>query len=184
MLVGLVVTFAMTGLIEAGRLVSWRLGGPVPRLVPTDVDMLGGVVPSLSVVLAGAGLSGWSVLGGMVIALVLLLLLRRRPLVVLASVPLCVAPFSIRFGATTAVELVAIVLAAALYCAAVYRYGILVALAPSFLIHVAVPSTLELEAWYGTPSLVYLLVVGALALYAFRVSLGRRPAFSASFFGD
>jgi hypothetical protein len=184
MLVGLVVTFAMVGLIEAGRLVSWRLGGPAPRLVPTDVDMLGGVVPSLSTMLTGAGLSGWSVLGGMVMVLVLLLLLRRRPLVVLASVPLCVAPLSIRFGGATAVELVAIVLASALYCAAVYRYGVLVALAPSFLIHVAVPPTLELAAWYGTPSLVYLLVVAALTLYAFRVSLGRRPAFSASFFGD
>jgi hypothetical protein len=183
-LIGLVATFAMTGLIETGHLVSWRLGGPAPRLVPTDVEMLSGVVPSLSIVLTGAGLSGWSVLGGMVIVLMLLLLLRRRPLVVLASVPLCVAPFSVRFGGTTAVELVAIVLAAALYCAAVYRYGVLVALAPSFLLHVAVPPTLDLGAWYGTPAVIYLLVVAALAFYGFRVSLGRRPAFPASFFGD
>jgi len=31
---------------------------------------------------------------------------------------------------------------------------------------------------------VYLAVVASLAYYGFRVSLGRRPAFSASFFGD
>jgi serine/threonine-protein kinase len=77
-LLGLVLTFAIVDLVEAGRLVSWRLGGPAPRLVPTDVEMLGGVVPSLSVALNGVGLSGWSVLGAMVIILVLLLLLRRR----------------------------------------------------------------------------------------------------------
>jgi hypothetical protein len=184
MLVGLVVTFAMTGLIEAGRLVSWRLGGPAPRLVPTDVEMLGGVVPSLSIVLTAAGLSCWSVLGAMVIILVLLLLLRRRALVVLAMVPLGAVLFAIRFGATTPVELVAVVLVAAAGTAAFLRFGVLVGVPPTFLIHVAVPPTLELGAWYGTPSLVYLLVVAALTLYAFRVSLGRRPAFSASFFGD
>jgi hypothetical protein len=183
-LVGLVLTFAMTALIEGGRIASWRLGGPSPRLVPTDVEMLGGVVPSLSVVLNGMGLSGWSVLGGMVIALVLLLVLRKRLLVVLATIPLCAIPFSIRFGGITAVELVAIVLAAALYSATAYRYGVLVALVPSFLVHVAVPPTLDLGAWYGTPSVVYLLLVATLTLYGFRVSLGRRPAFSASFFGD
>jgi hypothetical protein len=183
-LLGLVLTFAMIDLIEAGRLASWRLGGPAPRLVPTDVEMLGGVAPSLSIVLIGAGLSGWSVLGGMVIVLVLLLLLRRRRLVVLASVPLSGVLFAIRFGATTPAELIAVMLVAALYTAAALRFGMLVAVPPSFLIHVAVPPTLELGAWYGTPSLVYLLVVAALTLYAFRVSLGRRPAFSASFFGD
>jgi serine/threonine-protein kinase len=184
MLVGLVLTFAMTVLIEAGHLVSWRLGGPAPRLVPTDVEMLGGVVPSLSVVILGVGLSVGSVLSGMVMILVLLLLLRRRLLVALAMVPLCAAAFSIRFGGTTAIDLVAAALAAVIYSAAVYRYGVLVALAPSLLIHVAVPPTLVLGAWYGTPAVVYLLVVAALAIYGFRASLGRRPAFSASFFGD
>jgi hypothetical protein len=184
MLLGLVVTFVMTVLIEAGRLVSWRLGGPAPPLIPTDVEMLGGVVPSLSVVLIGLGLAGWSVLSGMVAVVVLLLLLRRRLFVVLATIPICVAPMSIRFGGITTIELAAIVLAAALYSVAVYRYGVLVVFAPSLLIHVAVPPTLDLGAWYGTPAAVYLVVVASLAYYGFRVSLGRRPAFSASFFGD
>jgi hypothetical protein len=184
MLIGLVLNFAVTLLIEAGRVASWRLGGPAPRLLPTDIEMLGGIRPSLSVVLTGVGLSLGSVLSTMVMILVLLLLLRRRALVALAMVPLCAVFLAIRFGATTPVELVAVVLAGGAMSATALRFGLLAAVPPSLLIHVAVPPTLELGAWYGTPAMVYLLVVAALALYGFRVSLGRRPAFSASFFGD
>jgi hypothetical protein len=184
MLLGMVLTFALMVLVEGGHLVSWWLGGPAPRLLPIDIAMLGGIVPSLAVVLSGAGISLASVLSGGLMILMLLLLLRKRALVVLAFVPLVAAAFSVRYGTPSGVPLVASFLAVILFVAFIARFGVLVGIIPSLLVHVVVPPTLDLTAWYGAPAAVYLLVVAILTLYGFLVSLGGRPALSGSLFGD
>jgi eukaryotic-like serine/threonine-protein kinase len=183
-LLGMVLTFALTILVEGGRLASWWLGGPAPRLLPIDIAMLGGFVPSLAVVLAGAGISLASVLSAGLMILMLLLLLRRRLLVVLAFVPLVAAAFSLRYGTPSGVAVVASLIAVVLLVAFIARYGVLAGIIPSVLVHVVIPPTVDLTAWYGAPAAVYLLLVALLTLYGFLVSLGDRPALSGSLFGD
>ena len=141
--------------------------------------MLGGIVPSLSVVLTGMGISlAVGALGGLVIALLLLLVLRKRPLVVLTSFPLVAIPFSVRFGATSGVELVGhraprrrplVRSSTATAC----WWGS--SRASSSTWWSRRPSTSA--AWYGMPAAVYLLVVALSDVYGFRVSLGAgRPS--------
>jgi len=43
------------------------------------------------------------------------------------------------------------------------------------------PVTLELSAWYGQPTVLFLVAVGALTFYGFYVSLAGRPMFGERF---
>ncbi len=44
----------------------------------------------------------------------------------------------------------------------------------------AYPLTLDFSSWYAGRSFVVLAIVAGLALYAFRLSLGGKPAFAAT----
>jgi hypothetical protein len=183
-LLGLAATYALTLLVEGGRIVSWQLGGAPPRLLPIDIAMLEGALPALTVLLAGAAISLASVLSGGLLILMLLLVLRKRLLVVAAFIPLTGAFFSLRYGPPSGVALVTSLAAVVLLLVLVARFGVLAGIIPSILVHVVVPPTLDLTTWYGAPAAFYLSGVALLTLYGFLVSLGDRPAFSGTFFGD
>ena len=46
------------------------------------------------------------------------------------------------------------------------------------------PVTLELSAWYGQPTVLFLLMVALLTSYGFYVSLGGRPMFGEAFLAE
>jgi serine/threonine-protein kinase len=54
---------------------------------------------------------------------------------------------------------------------------------PSILLFFA-PLTLDFSAWYFGTGITYALVVGAIALYAFFISLGNRPLISAAWLAE
>jgi hypothetical protein len=62
------------------------------------------------------------------------------------------------------------------------RYGMFALLMTIFVINMTVENymTTDFTSWYGLSSFGILVVLGGLALWGFRVSLGGRPLFSAA----
>jgi hypothetical protein len=62
------------------------------------------------------------------------------------------------------------------------RFGMFAMIVTMFVINSTVENymTMDFGAWYGLSSAAVLLLLGGLALWGFRVSLGGRPLFSAA----
>jgi hypothetical protein len=120
-------------------------------------------------------------LGGAFLLLVTRLVVRKTWIAVLvglvASIPFVPGGSSAPFGW----ELIGVMVGALLTLTLFLRIGLLAEFAMMFTdVLVRVPLTLDPDAWYFGNSLVVLLIVAGLAVYAFVVSLGGRPAFGDS----
>jgi len=113
--------------------------------------------------------------------LVLLQVLLRRKVLAVALTGLLLMTLSLS-GENLALEVPTGILLAALTIFVAVRYGIL-ALAvyyfTSLVLH-ELPVTLDFSRWYAGRCLVLVGLLVALAVYAFHVSLGGRPAFAAT----
>jgi hypothetical protein len=112
------------------------------------------------------------------------LLLRRKPLAVGA---LAVVMFLLNLGGENVwVEIPGAILTAALVVILVERFGLLAAVVFWLFYNLLVGAapSLDFSNFYATYALPGLLLVVALALYAFRISLGSQPLFGAASLED
>ena len=114
--------------------------------------------------------------------LFLTLLLRRQWLGIAAGWLLLstLAVFGESVGYFSSVTWIFEVLAVTFFVFVVLRFGVL-ATASEILFHhlwIFFPNTLNLTAWYATDFVVDLILLAAIAIYAFRVSLAGKPVFS------
>jgi hypothetical protein len=119
-------------------------------------------------------------LGTMTILVLAQVLLRRKWLAI-ALVGLLLVALSLS-GENYSVELPAGIVIAGLTIFVAVRYGIL-ALAFAFLANlllIEAPVSLDLSRWHAGRSLLLVAFLTALAVYAFRLSLGGKPAFGSS----
>jgi hypothetical protein len=111
----------------------------------------------------------------MIVLLVLLRLLTRRTWI---AVTIWVPIATMVIGPPDK-ELVLFLLLSIVILTVFFRLGVLCLLVVLGLsgLQVPVPATLSTSAWYAGPSLLFLGVVAAVAVYGFIVSLGGRHAF-------
>jgi hypothetical protein len=114
----------------------------------------------------------------------LLLLLRLIVRKMWIAAPLWILigiPFGLGGAAISGWALVHVIAAAVMAITVLRRVGLVALFAMVFTgVLMQVPMTLDTDAWYFGRSLVVLLVLAALAIYGFMVSLGSRSAFGAS----
>jgi hypothetical protein len=142
------------------------------------LESLQGVPQFLNVVLPFQ--IGYALAGGFAGAFVLLMLrlvVGRTWIAVVLTILLAIPLSGVSLG-----WMVIFVLAAPLITLIVFlRVGLLAYIATFYVdVLLRVPMTLDPNAWFFGHSLVVLLILGALASYAFVVSLGGRRAFGAS----
>lgn len=150
------------------------------------LDYLSGPRYFFAKLFAGVGLS----VGVGLVLLVLVLLLRlafRREWAAMAAT-IALFTFSALLG--DALEIVPILAWGAAVAGSLLllmRVGMLafVVLQHLFVSFVfELPATLELSAWYGQPTVLFLLMVALLTSYGFYVSLGGRPMFGEAFLAE
>jgi serine/threonine-protein kinase len=98
----------------------------------------------------------------------------------LGAVPLGLVAFLINLsGENLAIEIPFAALQAGLLLVLVLRFGILSAAVRGLVLGLLIlsPITLDFSRWYAERSLLALLLFVALALYGFRIALGKRPVF-------
>ena len=176
-LAGLLLGSAWTlAFVLSNALPCWfNLPGMTP--VPPARGLLVGIPMTAGYLLEyleGAIQRGLAITSVLVLAQVLT---RRRWLAGALGVLLLVA-LSLS-GENYAVELPAGIVVAALTIFVAVRYGILALCLAFFanLVLTQAPLTLDLSRWYAGRGLFAVAVVAALAVYAFRLSLGGKPAF-------
>jgi eukaryotic-like serine/threonine-protein kinase len=143
---------------------------PAERLLGAPTDLVGGICffATLSIVEA---------LATMALLILSRIVLRRGWLALGASVlVLTVLGLS---GENIAVEAPMSLVIAFLTVFAATRFGLLTLALRQFAYHLLTlfPLTLDFSRWYAGRSLLVVLVVVGLALYAFRASLGGKPVF-------
>lgn len=151
-----------------------------------DLECLSGPRHLISKLLAGLGYSIVVGLGVLVVVLLLRVVVRWHWAAVGATGALMVfllAPVA-QFGREDIVPILALGAIMATLLLLITRVGLLAfvvmhILAVSFAYEL--PVTLDLSAWYGHPTLLFLLVVAVLTLLGFYVSLGGRPMFREKF---
>jgi Protein kinase domain len=124
----------------------------------------------------------YSLMGGLatVFLLVVARLIVRKTWIAAGVVMLLAIPFS---PASLGWPLIFVMATALVGIAVFLRVGVLALVAGGAFpvgVLLRVPVTLDPAAWYFGHSLVVLLILGALAVYGFLVSLGGRPAFGGS----
>ena len=151
-----------------------------------DLDCLSGPRHVFAKQVAGLGYSVFAGLLVLVVVLLLRLVFRRQWAAMGAAVALLVfllAPVA-EFGREDIVPLLALGAVMATLLLLVMRVGLLAfvvmhLLGLSFIFEL--PVTLELSAWYGHPTVLFLLLVAAVTFYGFYVSLGGRPMLGEEF---
>jgi hypothetical protein len=176
-LAGIFIGASMMLVLEAASATSnWvDLAGmtpipPSPATMPSAV----GAVSSLFLVTSFSPLNG---LGFLTILVLSQVLLRRRWLAVgLTALLLVVLNLS---GENYAVEIPAAAVWSALFLFAAVRFGVLAFTVALFVygLLVTAPLTLDLSRWYASRGLFFVALILALAVWAFRVSLGGKPMF-------
>ena len=119
-------------------------------------------------------------LGFLTILVLSLVVLRRRWLAVgLTGILLVVLRIS---GENSAVEIPASFAVTALLIFAAVRFGVLAFTVALFVcgLLASAPLTLDLSRWYAARGLFFVGLILALAVWAFRVSLGGKAAFAGS----
>jgi hypothetical protein len=156
-------------------LVLTRLGLPPVAPLAMDPIALNGIRVFVG---EAASLLGNTVLNSMLLLFILVLsrfLLRRRWLAVVALVLLGI-PFTLAQSEHWAGMLISI-LSLTLGSLAFARFGLVGGIAGSLMLDFpeTFPFTTDLSAWYFNHSLVALILISSLLVYAFRISLGARP---------
>jgi len=148
---------------------------PVP---PTEL-MMRGTREAASFFFAQQNDSVLSAIGMMFLLFLASSVLRKKWL---GAVPVGLVTFLLNLsGENLAIEIPFAALQAGLLLVLVLRFGILSAAVRGLVggLLILSPITLDFSQWYAGRSLLALLLVVALALYGFRVALGRRPVFGA-----
>jgi len=176
-LAGILVGAALVLLNEVVNAIpNWvDLAGVTP--IPPDKDKMLGVAGSVSRLLIGL-VSQVTALAFLTLLVLSLVLLRRRWLAIgLTGLLLVVTNL---FGENYAVEIPAAIIASVVLLYAVVRFGVLAYIVSQFVYQVLAfsPLTLDLSRWYAARGLAFVALILALAVWAFRVSLGGRPAFA------
>jgi hypothetical protein len=135
----------------------------------------------------GVGSSVSAGLLGLLFVLLFRLVLRRQWAAVGGVVALGLLYLYVGYPPLRTEDVIAVLSSGALIVAQlllIMRVGLLAFVVTMFLdgpFYNDVPVTLELSAWYGEPTLLFLLVVAILTFYGFYVSLGGRPMFGEKF---
>jgi serine/threonine-protein kinase len=121
--------------------------------------------------------------------LLLLRVLLRRDSLALGGLALFVFAFSfgqISLGENLVLELITGAVFAAVIVGTLFRLGLLGLASACYVSQVLnfAPLTLDFSAWYAQRSLLALLAVGALSVWAFRTSLGGKPLFGSALIDD
>ncbi len=179
-LAGILIGALMMLLLEAASATpNWvDLAGMTP-IPPSRATMLSaaGAASRLFSVSYSAPLNG---LGFLTILVLSQVLLRRRWLAVgLTALLLVVLNLS---GENYAVEIPMAAVWSALFLFAAVRFGVLAFTVTLFVngLLVTAPLTLDLSRWYAARGLFFVALILALAVWAFRVSLGGKAAFAGS----
>jgi serine/threonine-protein kinase len=173
------ISFRLTVLLPA-----W-LGQPPPSPIGIVPGPLLGLRGALAAILSSQVSALINALALLFVPLLLVVLLRRERLangVFFLVMLLLVAPAWGDFPTGTILAAVA----AGLYVLVVLRFG-LVATAMAFFTTQALlgaPLTLDASAWYAGSAMLAALSIAGLAVYAFVVSLGGRPAFGGGLLRD
>ena len=152
------------------------LGGQTT--MPPDADALSGGRLLMMYLLAVPFRSlAPSILGFGVFFLLLVLLRKRLVAAVILTVFVTLTGLG---GENVALETTAALVIGLMIVTVTVRYGILASTAGAFfhILLVTAPLPLDLRAPYATQSVIVVLVLLALVLYAFRISLGPRPVFN------
>ena len=164
--------------------------------IPNWVDLAGmtPMPPSAATMLSAAGAASrffkvssntpLDALGFLTLLVLSLVVLRRRWLAIgLTWILLVVLGLS---GENYAVELPFSAVWSALFLFAAVRFGVLACTVTLFVdrLLVTTPLTLDLSRWYAARGLFFVALILALAIWAFRVSLGGRPVFGGARLDD
>jgi predicted Ser/Thr protein kinase len=116
--------------------------------------------------------------------LMLRMILRRDRLAAIAAWLIGASVLSLTHQSLAGVPFAMI--AAFLAVAVLYRYGLLATVSAIFVLHLIIfyPVTSDLSAWYAGDFLLALIVVLALAVYGFYISLAGQPVFRRSLLDD
>ena len=113
----------------------------------------------------------------LLVILLFRLLLRREVLAVLAAVLLLAVPEGLRLGITPWIALPVAMMLLAVPVLMLVRFGLLTAIVTLYVGHrlVLTPLTDDLASWTAGPTQMVLFLLAAVAVYGFRVAVGRRP---------
>ncbi len=180
-LIGLLFGAALMAIETAQGLLPQRLGNPAP--LPPFGNAIASIASAASVVTRWVGTlyaSMQSVLLVAMIFVILRLLLKRGWLAALAGV-LVLLTLSDNGQAFTGtwVDMVTITLLFIVVTFGLFRFGLLAMTVASFVDNVAtgVPLTLNLSAWWATPSMLTLALLIGLASFGFYASRTGQPLF-------
>jgi hypothetical protein len=112
--------------------------------------------------------------------------LLKRTWVVAALLILIIIPSNILAGKLSLISSILLVLAIGIDLFVYFRFGMLAFVAMIFTFNLLLnfPITTQLSAWYSGIGLTGLALLLAMALYAFRTSLGGQPLFATSHLDD
>jgi hypothetical protein len=176
LLIGMLVGIVHAALVIVRFQISDR-AAPANALI-TMLESMESIPHFMNIALAFQLLNALQIALAGAFLLVLTRLIVRKTWIAAGVGILVAMPFVSGGAASFDWELVFVVAAPLLIFAIFFRVGLL-ALFAIFVtdVFLRIPITLDPAAWYFGHSLVVLLILGALAVYGFLVSLGGRPAF-------
>jgi hypothetical protein len=176
LLVGALLGATNAMLIHISNALPGWIDAPGMTPVPADELMMRGTREAASFFFALQNDAVFTAIGMMFLFFLVSSIFRRKWL---GAIPLGLLFALVNLsGENFAIELPFAVLMAALLVFVVLRFGLLAVAAAGLVALLRVsPITLDFSRWYAGRSLFALAVVVAIALYGFRVALGRRPVF-------
>ena len=183
-LVGLVVGAAMRLLDQSYQLLAQRFGLEVQVSdqltgLPLDQTLFGytGAREAVANLLAFVVAALLFPLGATTLLLLFRVLLRRRALAIVAFL-LIVAPTGLQPGIDPIGFLTWSLIGSVLILFVIFRFGLLTFIVGVFVdqILASFPMTLSTSAWYFGRTLMVFLLLAAIAVYGYRVTVGPRPS--------
>lgn len=178
-LVGTLAGAAIAMLLHLSNALPAWLDAPGMTPVPPNMLVMKGGREAASFFFDHLSDMTFSAIGVMSLFLLLNLILRKKWL---AAVALGLVNFVVSLGGENfSIEVPFAFLQAAVLVFVVLRFGLLSLAVLQFVSPVlqAAPITVDFSQWYAGRSLFVLLVLVGIALYGFRVALGKRPIFGA-----
>jgi serine/threonine-protein kinase len=184
-LIGVFCTLLLVLPFGTLRLMYGSLPAANPGLLPVDLGYLSGPAYFLAKFLAGVGYSVFAGLMFLVLLLLLRVVFRRHWATVSAVIALAtlLGSAGLRLGRTDLLSILMVGVVAGGLFLLLMRVGLLALITLHLLFFATsfeLPLTVDLSAWYGTPTLLFLVLVCLFTLYGFYVSMGGKPVFGES----
>jgi serine/threonine-protein kinase len=185
-LIGVAAGIAHALLAALSNWLPGRMGWELPAMPRfTDYSALLSLRHTLAALLSHAIGSFFFALIPMLILIGLTILLRRRTYAGVALFLVMTAVYAVAARGNPYIFVVSVIIAL-IWTALTVRVGLLAIMVGQYVFYLvfSLPSAIDVSSWAAASLMAPLVLVAALAVYAFRTSLGGQPAFSGSLIDD